>query len=268
MFTTSYITTKNTFNALNPDISCFGYAELDRKWHGQNVARTYNRLYIVESGEAFLKQGDAVITMRPGNAYLIPAGLTTDFWCETAMTKLYFHFNLLRPDHYDLFLSFPAIMEIPVSTQTLADLHRHGEGLQFADSMIVKTYFFQILTEMQKAYGFAQEPFPNYSEYVMETINYINSNLSASLKVDDLAKRLFVSRSFLAAQFRKEVGVSIGRYIDDQLVTEAQWRLGQSTDSIMQISQALGYGDQCYFSRRFKQLTGMTPQLYRKRHRL
>jgi AraC family transcriptional regulator of arabinose operon len=121
---------------------------------------------------------------------------------------------------------------------------------------------------MQKAYGFAQEPFPNYSEYVMDTINYINQNLSASLKVEDLAKRLFVSRSFLAEQFRKEVGVSIGRYIDDQLMTEAQWRLGQSSDSIMQISQALGYGDQCYFSRRFKQLTGMSPQLYRKRHRI
>jgi AraC family transcriptional regulator of arabinose operon len=268
MFTTSYIATKNTLNSLNPDISCFGYAELDQKWHGQNVIRTYNRLYLVESGVGYLKQDDTLITMRPGYAYLIPAGLCTDHWCDTVMTKLYFHFNLFRPDHYDLFYFSQTIMEVPVSSQTLEDLHKHGKGLHFADSMITKYYFFQILTEMQKAYGFAQEPFPNYSEYVMDTINYINQNLSASLKVEDLAKRLFVSRSFLAEQFRKEVGVSIGRYIDDQLMTEAQWRLGQSSDSIMQISQALGYGDQCYFSRRFKQLTGMSPQLYRKRHRI
>ena len=268
MYAKPFVTTLNTFNALVPAISYFGYVELDRKWHGTNVLRPYNRLYLIEDGEGFISFDGKTVLLQPGNAYLVPAGLTSDFWCSTKMAKLYFHFNVYRPDNYDLFLSVHTVPHVPVSQETLAALHAHGPGTSFADSMIIKHYFWQILTQMQQAYGFANEPFPNYSKHVMDTITYVKDHLSASLQVEELAKQLFVSRSFLAAQFRKEVGVSIGKYIDDQLMDAAKWRLGQSDASIMEISQELGYTDHCYFSRRFKQLCGMTPQVFRRRHRL
>jgi len=68
--------------------------------------------------------------------------------------------------------------------------------------------------------------------------------------------------------FRKEVGVSVGQYIDDQLMRTAQERLDQTNDSIAKISQSLGFADSYYFSRRFKQLCGITPLRYRRLRRL
>ena len=68
--------------------------------------------------------------------------------------------------------------------------------------------------------------------------------------------------------FNKEVGVSMGRYIDDQLMSEAQRLLDQTYESVAGISQILGFSDPYYFSRRFKQLCGITPLRYRRLRRL
>jgi two-component system response regulator YesN len=64
------------------------------------------------------------------------------------------------------------------------------------------------------------------------------------------------------------VGISLGKYIDDQLIASAQRQLSQTQASIGQISNALGYSNQCYFSRRFKQISGMTPQAYRAKNKI
>ena len=77
-----------------------------------------------------------------------------------------------------------------------------------------------------------------------------------------------MSKSYLEKRFRKEVGVSIGRYIDDQLICAAQEKLEQTGDSVAAIGQSLGFADACYFSRRFKQLCCITPVHYRRLRRL
>ena len=71
----------------------------------------------------------------------------------------------------------------------------------------------------------------------------------------------------MSEKFRQEVGVTLGKYIDDQLMAAAQWQLLKTKVSIGEISDALGYCDQFYFSRRFKQLCGETPLQYRKKIR-
>ena len=93
---------------------------------------------------------------------------------------------------------------------------------------------------------------------------YIQHNLSAVLQVNELAQRRFVSKTYLERCFREEVGLSVGRYIDEQLMRMARWWLSQTSHSITAISQLLGYSDPCYFSRRFRQLMGITPLAYRK----
>jgi len=107
-----------------------------------------------------------------------------------------------------------------------------------------------------------------YSEYVANTINYILKNLTAGLRVSELTKRSPISKSYLEKLFHKEVGVSMGQYIDEQLMSKAQRLLDQTDDSVTNISQTLGFSDPYYFSRRFKQLCGTTPIRYRHCRRL
>jgi len=260
-----YTATIRRINYLNLEIYDFSSARLDPKWHGDHSVLPVNRLYLPKSGTAYIAVGENKIHMRPGMAYLIPAGASMDHRCDTTMDKLFFHFNLYKPDRYDALFGFNAIYEIPLEPEQLERLYCHADAGTIYNSFIIKSILYDLLARFQHKYNLISEHIPIYSKTVMSTIAYIHENLSANLRLEDLAKHSFVSRSTLTEQFRKEVGTSLGKYIDDQLIAAAQRELSQSNRSIGEISNALGYSNQCYFSRRFKQMCGMTPQLYRIR---
>ena len=252
--------------AVKLEISSARIAVIDHKWRGEGIASTFNRVYLPKSGEAFVRCGEETTVMEPGYAYFIPAGTTISFRCDTVMEKIFFHFNLYRPDHYDFFYRLDRIARIPVASSDYEMLERSLMGDRYVDSVSVQLFLMEMIREIQLVNGMTEE-IPCYSEYVQDTLDYIHDHLSAGLRVSELARRLFVSRSYLADLFCKELGVTPGKYIDDQLLLAAQWRLQQTDASMAEISRELGYSDQFYFSRRFKQLCGLTPFTYRKYHR-
>ena len=114
-----------------------------------------------------------------------------------------------------------------------------------------------------------QPKFPEFetsmSPNIIRSIEYIRNNLSIQLKTEDIAKNLYLSKNTLAKQFKAEVGISIGKYIDKLVFFEAEKLLTKSSMSLKEISQSLGFCDQFYFSRRFRQLFEETPLQYKKR---
>lgn len=259
--------TQTGLNMLELSVSDSAYASLDESWHSENVCSPYSRLYLVESGEGILETAEEAVTMRPGFVYLIPVGLKFSYSCTGHLTKLFFHVTIPKPNGYDLLWGFDRIGAAPLNSENLRQLMMVYRQGSMSDLVRLKQYLYQIVGIFLETYGFAQEQMEVYSHHVQETIDYIRTNLSAQLDVETLAKRLFVSKSFLADKFRDEVGVTLGKYIDDQLMASAQWQLLRTNASVGEISNSLGFCDQFYFSRRFKQLCGETPLQYRKKIR-
>ena len=256
-----------SINQLQLEVLISSYIEADRLWNGRNVSCHFDRLYIPVEGSGVITGGGETVTIVPGMAYLIPAGLPVDFHCPNYIKKYYFHLNLLKPDRYDLFFGFPKICQLPFPPEQLQQLKDHYYSSSFAGILAIKMQLHQILLSFQTAYGIAMQPVPIYSEHIAQTIAYIHQNLTLHLTAETLAKERFISRSFLSKLFRQEVGIPIGQYISDQLFIEARRRLDLSNSSICEISRDLGFGDACYFSRRFKQICGISPLQYRKKHR-
>ena len=255
-------------NFLDLAIYTYAFAKLDHQWHGSDSASPVNRIYIPKDGSAVIGVGSEEFRMKAGYAYLVPAETPMNFYCDGQMEKIYFHFSLFRPDRYDALSGLNKIYEIPYPIEAYAPLFQQGMNGDIADAMIIKAQFYDLLARFQSTYNLISEHIPVYSKTVLNTIAYIQENLSATLHLEDLAKRCYVSRSTLTELFRKEVGISLGKYIDDQLIASAQRQLSQTQASIGQISNALGYSNQCYFSRRFKQISGITPQIYRARNKI
>ena len=103
-----------------------------------------------------------------------------------------------------------------------------------------------------------------YSPLVKQAINYINLNLSSDLSVKDLADLFYVSPTYLARLFKKEVNSSIVEYINTQKIKRSTFLLKDSNLPIHQISQIVGISDFNYFSRLFKKHMNKTPSQYRK----
>lgn len=103
-----------------------------------------------------------------------------------------------------------------------------------------------------------------YSPLVKKAINHINLNLNNDLCVKDLADLFYVSPTYLARLFKKEVNSSIVEYINTQRIKQSTCLLKDSNLPIHQISQMVGISDYNYFSRLFKKYINKTPSQYRK----
>ena len=79
----------------------------------------------------------------------------------------------------------------------------------------------------------------------------------------EIAKMMSASESTLAKHFKKETGMSIGRYRERLIMDRARQLLAVGRLSVGQIAEELGFGDQFYFCKYFKQRQGMTPSAYR-----
>ena len=89
--------------------------------------------------------------------------------------------------------------------------------------------------------------------------NYIQNNLSESIKTEDIAKALFIGRSRLSINFKKETGINISDYVLIQKINEAKRLLRYSNKNLTEISIYLGFKNPSHFTKVFKKYTETTP---------
>jgi len=97
--------------------------------------------------------------------------------------------------------------------------------------------------------------------------DYVYLHLDEDLRAGTVAAALGVSRAYLSAQFRREVGHSLAEYVHARKVEEARTMLTHTTLSPAEICVRLNFYDQSHFIRIFRRVTGETPQRYRVRTR-
>jgi AraC-like DNA-binding protein len=81
---------------------------------------------------------------------------------------------------------------------------------------------------------------------------------------DQLARDYGMALSTLRRRFRDATGSALHAYVMEVRISRARILLGETDLPLKAISSELGYGDIGYFSRQFREVTGVTPSMYRK----
>ncbi|MEG1753785.1 MAG: AraC family transcriptional regulator [Christensenella sp.] len=97
---------------------------------------------------------------------------------------------------------------------------------------------------------------------VEDIIEYLNNNLSKRLTLEQISKDFFLSRSYLQTIFKKHTGVSIMDYYAKLRIDKAKTYIREGKSNFTEISEQLGYTSIYHFSRKFKEIAGMTPSEY------
>ena len=103
-----------------------------------------------------------------------------------------------------------------------------------------------------------------YSLIVQKAILIIDSDISAELSLNSLAKNLGVSAGYLTTIFKKETQKTVSEYIKDKRIDHAMHLLSTTHLQIQTIALHCGIMDVQYFSKIFKKKTGKTPKEYRE----
>lgn len=103
---------------------------------------------------------------------------------------------------------------------------------------------------------------------VNKMLQYLHLNIENYVSVDTLSRSLQISRAYASSAFKKHMGLTIMQYAKKIKIERAKVLLLNSTDSILVISDTLGFYDQSHFTRCFKSIAGVSPTEFRNHNYL
>lgn len=99
---------------------------------------------------------------------------------------------------------------------------------------------------------------------IQKACEYIEENIDKDISLDQLADYLGVSNFYLSKLFKDEKGDNYISYVTELRLEKAKRLLGDDSLIIKEITSMVGYKDQNYFSKLFKQRYGLSPSEYRE----
>ena len=94
--------------------------------------------------------------------------------------------------------------------------------------------------------------------------NIVFRNFRANRGVKFYADLLFMTTKHLSEIIKTETGKTAGEWIDDAVMLEAKILMQDKQLTISQVADNLSFGDQSVFGKFFKNLSGISPLLYRQ----
>lgn len=246
-------------------ITAEGNAFCNSDWNATELFPPFTRLYYIVDGSGEIETIQGKLTLKAGYLYLLPIGHFFSHRCDDHMQQLYFHVNLTNSYGADILRDINKVLfkKIePVHMQKLLSLFEEDSFLArgYLKSLL-QADIFDLLLENR-----IQIKNKELSPPVRKALTYIEEKFSASLTVKDVVEQVGIPAVTLCSKFKAEMGVSISKHIAGLVMHQAEVLLISTSLSLSDISELLGFYDQFYFSRRFKELYSIPPLKYRKNH--
>jgi AraC-like DNA-binding protein len=90
--------------------------------------------------------------------------------------------------------------------------------------------------------------------------NYMRKDFS----IQDISDYLGVSKNHFSRLFKETTGQGLWEYVGSLRIEQAKRLLKESNKTNFEISHLIGYESEYHFSRKFKELVGLSPNHYRK----
>lgn len=102
---------------------------------------------------------------------------------------------------------------------------------------------------------------------VRKALDYIAEHFTETVRLEDAAKHVHLSRYRLAHLIKEVTGHSLIHHVHRLRIQYARELLEESDISGSEIAYKSGFGDQSYFIKVFRQATGLTPARYQRQFR-
>ena len=268
-----------------------GYAVHHADWNYQHVNSPFARIYLVKEGEAYLNFYDRIQKLLPDHLYIIPPFTLHSYECNSFFALYYIHIYEDQFDGQLIFENYNFPSELPSSPLTnllverLFQINAGKELFQYDPvvydnpSTLLKTIALHsndpihtimetkgILLQLLSMFihGASQKLIVT-EERIKKVLRLIREQINEPVKIENLAKKCYLSKDHFIRLFKKELGVTPTKYINQKKIERAQLQLITTDLSVQEIAYGLSFEDVSYFNRLFKQHANMTPKEYRRK---
>lgn len=231
-------------------------------YHMDRVAE-FDVLIYVTSGSMYVTEGGEDFEIKSGELLFLKKGLRHFGKRETLRGTrwLYAHFV---SENLDSGLVVPKKVAKLFDTKIQEDLfslcelnHSEDKLKDFKKNVLL----YEILLEI------AEENCEIKENIVNKVCEFLSTQTDKNFSRKLVEGRFFLSYSRIAAQFKEQMGESMGDYHNELRMKKACRLLSSTLMSVGGIGEELGFSDKLYFSKKFREFKGMSPTEYRRKMR-
>ncbi len=151
------------------------------------------------------------------------------------------------------------------SETTLADCHKHLKEIDNFNSTDDLCFWFTNLVNklIDRMFDYSKL---RHSDVIHKVIHYMHTNYEEKLTLEQTAKAVFLSPSYLSRIFKQETGVSFNTKLNNIRIEKSKELLLSGEIRLADIAPLVGFEDQSYYTKVFKRTTGILPSLYRDKN--
>ncbi|MEJ8306298.1 AraC family transcriptional regulator [Saccharibacillus sacchari] len=138
------------------------------------------------------------------------------------------------------------------------EMYRLAQSQAASDTFLLLARFYELLHRLHVSLT----PTVDRAAKMDATLAYLRVHFRDPLTAADLAAQAGIGVKHYGDVFRKRYGRSFGQELTRLRIEAASDRLALGHGRLKDIAAEVGYEDEFYFSRRFKQETGVTPTAY------
>ncbi|TNJ64198.1 helix-turn-helix domain-containing protein [Paenibacillus hemerocallicola] len=235
--------------------------------------------YVVD-GEGTYAEGGLEYPLRPGTMFCSRPGVQHQIRSRGGMYLLYVAFETVEAKTGPVVCrrleglkrsGRVAIAECQGSPsvllwRALLDMASSGKAVREALASAIHALLVSFLSEFGEEESEERRHMPlNPNErHVKRAVLYIRNNLSARLRLRDLAEYLHISGRHLSRLFSDSLGMSYTEYVRNERLRQAAELLVSSDMPLKEIARETGFQTIHYFTRAFCECKGMPPGKYRE----
>ncbi len=159
---------------------------------------------------------------------------------------------------------FPASMlpATSVPAPVIAEAEAAAAGRAMVEERVI-ALLEAVLARFSTAAPPIPDPKPIDRRRIGATLRYIEQNFDRSLSLAELASIAGMSRYHFLRTFRRALGTTPYRLVQDMRLRRAALALATTDEPVAAIAFAAGFGDLSTFNARFRTLFGNTPSVFR-----
>lgn len=241
------------------------YAEVNHTWSRKTFRYPHNILYYITNGSAKLLMEDKTIHLTCGNIYLISGLSFKETICDDILDHYYIHFQAKTSYH-----------------DNVIDLYNHPSSISVEAPKLLIDYFDQIIKNSSNntpycnliTQGALRLIIAPFFENVItpkkqllrfiDVLTYIDSHLDQKISIYTLANLMSLETTYFTHLFTQSFSISPKKYIIKKRLERAMIGLSQTDQTIKNIALNLGFSNEMYFSKLFKDKVGISPSDYRR----
>ena len=120
------------------------------------------------------------------------------------------------------------------------------------------------LKDAFEAYSLVEKEARGETAVIPQVIRYLTEHFREPLRLDDLAARFFISKSYLNRHFKAYTNATVYAYLMALRITHAR-RMLRAGATAAEAGRECGFSDYSTFYKAFKAQTGITPQEFKAR---